>query len=98
MDITKKLIEFFANGKLKMGYADRQAQNKIHVIDLLMAKDPEFSSLCEDYDACIKALRYWTESKVPEAEARVNEYRTIIKELEEEITQAIVAVKPGRLD
>jgi hypothetical protein len=54
-----------------------------------MAEDPEFSTLCEDYDACVKALRYWTESKVPEAEARVNEYRTIIKELEEEITQML---------
>jgi hypothetical protein len=62
-----------------------------------MAEDPEFSTLCEDYDACVKALRYWTESKVPEAEARVNEYRTIIKELEEEITQALVAVQPDEL-
>ncbi len=41
-------------------------------IDLLMAEDPEFLTLCEDYDACINALRYWSKSKAPEAETRVN--------------------------
>jgi hypothetical protein len=52
---------------------------------LLMAEDPEFPALCEDYDACVNALRYWTQSQAPEAEIRVNEYRTLIEELEEEI-------------
>ena len=42
-----------------------------------MAEDPEFLALCEDYDVCVNALRYWTKSKEPEAEIRVNEYRTI---------------------
>jgi hypothetical protein len=63
-----------------------------------MAEDPEFVTLCEDFDACVNALWHWTESKAPEAEARVNEYSTIIKELEEEITQALVSVQSGRLD
>jgi hypothetical protein len=57
-----------------------------------MAEDSEFLTLCEDYDACVYALRYWAKSKAPEAETRVNEYRTLIEELEEEITQVLVAL------
>ncbi|KPK21628.1 MAG: hypothetical protein AMK69_21435 [Nitrospira bacterium SG8_3] len=71
-------------------------KDKGHIIDLLMVEDPEFLTLCEDFDACVDALRHWTDSKEPEAEARVNEYSTIIEELEEEITQALAAVPPGR--
>ena len=59
--------------------------DKNHAIDLLMAEDREFRAICEDYAACIKALRYWAESKAPEAEIRVNEYRTLVHELEEEL-------------
>lgn len=66
--------------------------DKSHIIDLLMAEDSEFLTLCEDYDDCVYALRYWAKSKAPEAETRVNEYRTLIEELEEEITQVLVAV------
>ena len=66
--------------------------DKSHIIDLLMAEDSEFLTLCEDYDVCVYALRYWAKSKAPEAETRVNEYRTLIEELEEEITQVLVAL------
>lgn len=66
--------------------------DKSHIIDLLMAEDSEFLTLCEDYDACVYALRYWAKSKAPEAETRVNEYRNLIEKLEEEITQVLVAV------
>ena len=72
--------------------------DKAHTIDLLMAEDPEFLTLCEDHDACVDALRYWTNSKAPEAETRVAEYRTLVRELREEITQALKALKPRRLD
>ena len=82
----------------KAGHIRERFKEKSHIIDLLMAKDPEFLSLCEDFDACVKALGYWAESKAPEAEARVNEYRTIIEELEAEINQALVSVPPGRVD
>lgn len=63
-------------------------------IDLLVAEDSEFRTLCEDHDACVNALQYWGKSKEPEAETRVNEYRTLIHELEEEVTQALAALKP----
>ena len=72
--------------------------DKNHAIDLLIAEDPEFRTICEDYDVCINALKYWTQSKEPEAETRVNEYRTLVQELEEEVTQAFVALKPRRQD
>ena len=72
--------------------------DKKHTIDLLMTKDPEFFDLCEDHDACVDALRYWAKSKEPEAETRVNEYRALVRELQEEITQALVALEPRRLD
>ena len=71
---------------------------KKHTIDLLMAKDPEFLDLCEDHDTCVDALRYWANSEAPEAKTRVNEYHTLIRELQEEIAQALKALEPRRLD
>ena len=65
---------------------------KSYIIELLTDKDPEFLTLCEDYGACVDALAYWTNSNAPEAKIRVEEYRVIIEELEEEIAQILVAV------
>jgi len=59
-----------------------------------MAKDPEFLAVCEDYDICVNALLYWSNSKSPEAEIRVNEYRALAKELEKEVIQALSTLKP----
>ena len=63
-----------------------------------MAEDPEFLTLCEDHDACVDALRFWTKSKAPEAETRVHEYRTLVRDLQEEIAQAIEALESRRRD
>jgi uncharacterized protein YdcH (DUF465 family) len=73
-------------------------RDKKHSIDLLTKEDPEFFTLCEDHDACVDAIRYWAKSEAPEAEARVDEYHTLVRELEEEITQALEALKSRRLD
>lgn len=62
---------------------------KIHTLTLLMGEDPEFLALCEDYDACIEALRYWAQAKEPEAATRINEYNTLVRELEEEIVRVV---------
>ena len=64
---------------------------KSHTLALLMAEDPEFLAVCEDYDACIEALRYWAQSNEPEAASRINEYRTLVQELEAEIIQVVAA-------
>ncbi len=66
--------------------------NKCPVIDFLMAVDPKFLALCEEYDACVKALRYWATSSAPEAETRVKEYRTIVRELQEEIAETLTTL------
>ena len=75
-----------------------QFLDKKHSIDLLMVEDHEFFTLCEDHDACVDALRYWANSEEPEAQIRVNEYRGLVRELEEEITQALEVLKSKRLD
>jgi len=67
-------------------------------IDFLMAQDPEFLTLSEDYDTCVNALRYWAQSNAPESENRIIEYHTLIKELEEEISQLLEAPKSRRTD
>mgnify|MGYP001812918369 FL=1 len=63
-----------------------------------MAKDPEFFDLCQDHDACVDALRYWAKSEEPEAETRVDEYRTLVRELRQEINQALATLEPRPLD
>ena len=65
--------------------------NNNSTIDLLIAEDLEFLDLCEDYEACVNALLYWADSNAPEAKTRVNEYRTLIEQLETEILQALKA-------
>ena len=69
-------------------------QNDRHQINVLVTKDPEFLALCEDYEACVNALQYWSESNEPEAEARVDEYHNLILELEDEIGGVLRSLKP----
>lgn len=82
----------------KERYIREKFSNKTNAIDLLVAEDPEFRDICEDHDACVNALRYWAKSKEPEAEIRANEYLTLAQELEDEVAQALVTLKPQRLD
>jgi len=69
----------------------RRFPEKIHTLTLLMAEDPEFLDVCDDYDACIEALRYWARSNEPEAATRINEYNALVRELEDEILQVVTA-------
>ena len=82
----------------KAGHIREQFPGKKHDIDLLMAEDPEFFTLCEDHDACVDALRFWAKSKEPVAETRVSEYRTLVRELREEIAQILEALGSRRSD
>jgi hypothetical protein len=82
----------------KTRHIREQFSDKKPSIDLLMAEDPEFLALCEDYDACVDALRYWAKSEAPEAKNRANEYRTLVRELQEEIIQILAALEPHRSD
>ena len=76
----------------KTRHIREQFSDKKPSIDLLMAEDPEFLALCEDYDACVDALWYWAKSEAPEARTRVNEYRALVRDLEEEIAQALTRI------
>jgi hypothetical protein len=60
--------------------------------------DPEFCLLWKDYTDCLAALAHWCRSKAAEAEARAEEYRNLVDELEEEIVDALGAEKPQRRD
>ena len=67
--------------------------DKKQSIDRLLAEDPEFLALCEDYDVCVNALQYWSKSTEPEAESRVNEYSTLAHAIEEDVVEALTAKK-----
>ena len=67
----------------------KQLSEKSHTIVRLIEENSELLAICEDYDVCIKALKHWEQSEEPEAKTRVNEYKTLIKELEKEIREAL---------
>lgn len=79
-------------------YIRKEFPDQKHHIDDLLAKDPEFFSLCEDFDACVNALRYWMRSQEPEAKTRADEYRALVRELKEEIAQSLSARERRQLD
>ena len=76
------------NGK-PMKVFDRFPE-KIEDINRLIAEDPDFFAICEDYEDCIRVLRFWTESQKPEAKSRLKEYRLLVRKLEEEIEQLLL--------
>jgi hypothetical protein len=49
----------------------------------LQARDPDFRSICDDYDRARRALKHW-EAAGRAAPERVAEYRQILEELEAE--------------
>ena len=73
----------------KLRHILEQFPEKSQTIAHLMEEDPEFLTLLEDYGICAEALRYWERSKAPEAETRVNEYRALAREIEEEIREEL---------
>lgn len=62
------------------------------LLSLRMAEDPEFYALCQDYEICVEALRYWSTADGPEAVARIEEYRNLVRELEAEIAADLRSV------
>ena len=55
---------------------------------LFKVKD-NFRSLCEDYRQCAQASKYWNQSVSEEAPARREEYGELLRDLSEEILQAV---------
>ena len=54
-----------------------------------MLRSTEFRTLCTDYGKCIEAGKYWGQSNVPGAKAKVQEYRYLSKALEQELLLAL---------
>jgi hypothetical protein len=60
---------------------------KREALKRLFDSNQSFQSLCDEYEACLVALRYWRESSLPEAPDFRNEYSSLLSELEEEILE-----------
>jgi hypothetical protein len=53
--------------------------------------DAEFCSICENYKACVAAVRHW---EVAGNLERAEEYRQLTREIEEEILVALAGAVP----
>jgi hypothetical protein len=51
-------------------------------------RDPEFRSVCADYEEAAAALRYWQKAAT-EGDRRVEEYQSLLDELEAEILERL---------
>ena len=58
-----------------------------YVLERLFESNQSFQSLCEEYEECLIALRYWRESSLPEAADFRNEFSSLLGELEDEIRE-----------
>lgn len=57
----------------------------------LCGRDPEFRSVCEDYQLAVSARRHWEET--PGGERWAEEYRCFLMELEDEILAHVGALR-----
>ncbi len=55
----------------------------------LFADDENFRAICEEYEVARRALEHWSQSKDRLAKQRVEEYGTILQELEAEALAAL---------
>ena len=58
-------------------------------IKRLFKRNETFQTLCEDYRRCSEALKYWNNFASEEAPARREEYRSLLRDLEDEILQNV---------
>ena len=54
-------------------------------------EDPTLNEIEENYRDCVTALQHWHRSTAPEAQARIAEYSTFSRELEQEALNAYEA-------
>jgi hypothetical protein len=48
-----------------------------------------FQNICQNYQKCTEALKYWEKSRRPEAPERYREYSALLQELKLEITKSL---------
>jgi len=62
-----------------------------------LGEDSTLKEIEENYRDCVTALQHWRRSKAPEAQARIAEYSTFSKEIEQEaVTTYEAHVSPSR--
>jgi hypothetical protein len=59
-------------------------------IHRLLARDPDFQSVCADYDEALQALRHWAGFEAA-GSPRISGYRELLTDLEAEIERLIAA-------
>jgi uncharacterized protein YdcH (DUF465 family) len=74
----------------EIGTLARRFPQHASKIRRLQARDPDFRSICDDYDDAQRALKHW-EAAGQAAPERVAEYREILKELEAEVLAILEA-------
>ena len=60
-----------------------------HIIEKLYKGDDTFRSIYKDYETYLDALQFWEQSSSDDAAARRSEYKQLVYELEEELTQIL---------
>lgn len=63
----------------------------------LQAIDATFRAICEDYAEALRALAYW-QAADQSSHRKAEEYRRLVKELEDEAMAALQAAKSRRPD
>lgn len=58
----------------------------------LLAKDPDFAAICEDYCAAVEAEQHWRSRD--DDRARADEYSVLAVELQSEIDARLEAARP----
>ena len=60
-----------------------------HIIERMYKNYDTFRSIYEDYETYLDALQFWEQSSSDDAVALRSEYKQLVCELEEELTQIL---------
>ena len=60
------------------------------VLQRLFKSNDDFLALCDDYQMCKETLAYWNISDSDQAPLRVDEYQSLLEELETEILLNVI--------
>ena len=73
----------------KTRHVHERFPTETELIRHLLSENSEFASLCEDYGECIEMLKILTGLSKSPITARINEFRLLRSELEEEILHVL---------
>ncbi len=71
----------------------QQWPSKKNILRRMYRGSRSFQTLCDDYQKCIEAMKYWTQSDYVQALERCNEYQDMMNGLENEIKERINTIK-----